>query len=42
MKKALSAFGVYWVLEMAKKYEIEPDKLIRLFNDIAPEETDEE
>ena len=38
MKKALSAYGVAWVLAMADKYEIERGKLLQLFTDLAPEE----
>lgn len=38
MKKALSAYGVAWVIAMADKYELDRGKLLNLFTDIAPEE----
>ena len=38
MKKALSAYGVAWVIAMADKYGIDRGKLLNLFTDIAPEE----
>ena len=43
MKKALSAYGVAWVIAMADKYGIERGKLLKLFTDLAPiEETIED
>ena len=36
MKKALSAYGVAWVIAMADKYGIERGKLLKLFTDLAP------
>lgn len=42
MKQALSAFGVAFVLELAKKYDIEPWKLIDIFNELAPDDGNEE
>lgn len=42
MKKVLSAVGVCYVIDLAKRHGIEPSKLIDVFNEIAPEEDDEE
>ena len=42
MKQVLSAMGVAFVLCLAEKYDIEPWKLIEIFNELAPEEEDDE
>ena len=42
MKQALSALGVAYVLYLAEKYDIEPGKLIDVFNEIAPDDDEED